>query len=415
MKLLLIAPEYPPAFGGMQTHGKELARWFHRRGYPILVVTRKPRTEVFACEAEHYDQQSEIPTLRCLEDSNLRDQLFTLRHIADEYQPDVVYSTQIAFAPAFKNSAPVVCRTAGNDVIRPWVGPYDVSHQAMRRLLSFEKWHRLQANQDWIKLASKHCAAILCNSDWTYKKLNLMGLKNLHVIKGGVNVDLFTPFPEWIKRDMLCEDYPFTILIAARLVLKKGIDVALHAIAKLNHPRVRLMIIGCGPEASQLRSLSHELGIENRVSFVGAVSQEELALRMAWSQLLLMPSRSIFDPRKFTFDYETMGRSACEAAACGIPVIASHCGGLPEMVQNGLTGLLVRPGDAKQLALAIASLLHDPDRVIALGSAARQFAETELSFDHVFEQTLEIMRSVREEHGLVSDRQVLMEDLVHQS
>jgi N-acetyl-alpha-D-glucosaminyl L-malate synthase BshA len=139
----------------------------------------------------------------------------------------------------------------------------------------------------------------------------------------------------------------------------KRVGDAVRALAILRESReVALVLVGEGPERPQVQALAAELGVADRVVCLGALSR--FAQWLACADLFLMPSET-----------ESFGLAALEALACGVPVIASEVGGLPEVVRHGETGLLVPPADPGALASAIAELLDDEPRRRRLGAAAR--------------------------------------------
>jgi glycosyltransferase involved in cell wall biosynthesis len=124
---------------------------------------------------------------------------------------------------------------------------------------------------------------------------------------------------------------------------------------------VALVLVGEGPERPHVQALAAELGVADRVLCLGALPHFSEWLGRA--DLFLLPSET-----------ESFGLAALEALACGVPVIASDVGGLPEVVRHGETGLLVPPGDPAALAAAVASLLDDEPRRQRLGQAGREDA-----------------------------------------
>src|SRR5699024_11245053 len=104
-------------------------------------------------------------------------------------------------------------------------------------------------------------------------------------------------------------------------------------------------------------------GLGERVRFVGARDRDELARLMAGARLLLIPAHS-----------ETYGLTALEAAACGVPVVASAAGGLVEAVRHGETGLVLDSRDPQDWADAVTGLLRDPDQVRRLGVGGLEHA-----------------------------------------
>lgn len=165
---------------------------------------------------------------------------------------------------------------------------------------------------------------------------------------------------------------PGLVLFVGRLVEKKGVALLLKAFAHViaARPEARLRIVGDGPLAPALRSRAAALGIAAAVEFAGALPADEVAaqLRRAW--LLAAPSLTASDG-----DAEGLPNTVVEAAASGLPVIASDHSGIPEAVEDGRTGLLVPEGDVEGLAHTITGLLGAPDRRSDMARAARALAE----------------------------------------
>jgi glycosyltransferase involved in cell wall biosynthesis len=125
-------------------------------------------------------------------------------------------------------------------------------------------------------------------------------------------------------------------------------------------PQVKLVIAGRGAEEQNLRSLAQELGITEQVLFVGHLDQSMLAAYMKNCLALVLPSLT-----------EGLPRVVIEAQLLGKPVIASRVGGIPEIIANGATGLVVAPKDWQALARAMVTILEDPALAERMGSAAR--------------------------------------------
>jgi glycosyltransferase involved in cell wall biosynthesis len=153
------------------------------------------------------------------------------------------------------------------------------------------------------------------------------------------------------------------LFAAGRLQGQKGFDVAIDALARLaaRHPDLSLHLVGSGEEERALRSQAQRLGIAPRVRFLGTLTHDEMLQQIAAASVVLVPSRTI----------EGFSLVALEAAHLGRPVVATRVGGLPETVEDGLTGLLVPPDDAKQLATAIGDLLANPTRTNDMCERAR--------------------------------------------
>lgn len=160
----------------------------------------------------------------------------------------------------------------------------------------------------------------------------------------------------------------FRLLFVGRLVERKGVIHLLRAVARLNDPRVRLTVVGDGPLSLSLRDAARDLGLDDgRAEFTGPVSPEELRHQFERCDVFVLPA--VEDSKG---DVEGLGVVLIEAIAHGRPVIASASGGIPDIVRDGSTGLLVPPGDEEALARAIARLRDDPalaGRLVAEGQA----------------------------------------------
>lgn len=170
-----------------------------------------------------------------------------------------------------------------------------------------------------------------------------------------------------------------------RLVPEKGVDLALHALARSGGDAT-FEIVGGGPEETQLRSLAAALGLGDRVLFTGAVSQERALERIAAFDVLVVPSRSSARRK------EQFGRVAAQALAAGTPVLAADSGSLAEVLDG--CGELFREGDAADLADRLKRLLADPERRRKLAAAGRRRAESDLSWEHVADRMDAMYREV---------------------
>jgi glycosyltransferase involved in cell wall biosynthesis len=156
------------------------------------------------------------------------------------------------------------------------------------------------------------------------------------------------------------------VLAVAHMYPRKSLDILLRALAALP-PRwghVRLHIVGVGPEWSRLQVLTRRLALGDRVSFLGHVSRARLAAEYRRCVLFCLPSRQ-----------EGFGIVYLEAMAAGKAIVACQAAAVPEVVEDGVTGLLVAPGNSAALATALADLFDDPSRRASLGAAGRQRAE----------------------------------------
>jgi glycosyltransferase involved in cell wall biosynthesis len=147
-------------------------------------------------------------------------------------------------------------------------------------------------------------------------------------------------------------------LEAAQLVVQKC-PSARFILAGSSHPSL---------PREDIDAMIRNYSLQNHVEQLGHVSQQELISLYGKASLCVVPSH-----------YESFGLVALEAMACGVAVIAAQTGGLPEVIENGCTGLLVPPGDAKALAEAIGDLLGDPEKRARMGEAGSASARGKYS------------------------------------
>jgi colanic acid/amylovoran biosynthesis glycosyltransferase len=139
------------------------------------------------------------------------------------------------------------------------------------------------------------------------------------------------------------------------------------------------VVIGGGPLRAPLARKAAQLGVADKVSWLGPTAHAEVKYWMRRASIFCLPSCTAANG-----DAEGLGLVLLEAAASGVPVVATRHGGIPEAVLDGVTGLLVPERDAQQLAAALDALLSSPDMRSNLRAQARQFVQTR--FD-LFRQT----------------------------
>lgn len=220
-----------------------------------------------------------------------------------------------------------------------------------------------------------------------------LSLDRVSVVHSSYWEDRFHPGVDGtrVRREIFGGDGPDPILVGfiGRLVPDKGGMHFLRAAARLvpEFPQVRFLLAGRGTEEANLKAAARELGIGERVRFLGF--REDVPEITAALDLSVLPS----------VDCDASSAVLKEAMAVGRPVVATSIGGAAEIVRHGETGLLVPPGDAVALADAIRQILSRPDRGRALGVRGRQRVRAEFTQDRLVEGTLEAYRKVLQRAG----------------
>lgn len=185
---------------------------------------------------------------------------------------------------------------------------------------------------------------------------------------------------------------PIRLLFVGRLVERKGVEVLVQALARLRSQRTaELVIIGTGNREGHIRRAASLAGVSEHVHMRGSVSAEDLAAAYAECDLFVLPA--VVDARG---DTEGLGVVLLEAMAAGRPVIASRAGGIVDIVTDGVTGWLVDPGDADQLADRIVSVASSPEEAREVAERGRREAAERFSWEGILSRTVEVYARARE-------------------
>jgi glycosyltransferase involved in cell wall biosynthesis len=184
---------------------------------------------------------------------------------------------------------------------------------------------------------------------------------------------------------------PVTILSVARAVDKKGLDDVLRALARLPAELDwRFVHIGGGSLVPQLAALAERLGIAGRVAWRGAQPQAAVIEACAAADLFVLASRVTRDG-----DRDGLPNVLMEAQALGLACVSTRVSAIPEVIEDGVTGLLVEPRDPAGLATALAALIRDPARRAALGTAAAREVRARFSAEPGLDRIAALVRGGR--------------------
>jgi N-acetyl-alpha-D-glucosaminyl L-malate synthase BshA len=189
----------------------------------------------------------------------------------------------------------------------------------------------------------------------------------IETITNFVNCNVYKPYADEAERAAarlrLAKPEEAVLMHLSNFRPVKRVVDAVKIFARVAKERpAQLILIGDGPERSAAEWLAHDLGIQSQVRFLG--KQERVSELLPLADLLLMPS-----------ELESFGLAALEAMACKVPSIATRVGGVPELVDHGVTGLLYNVGDVDAMATGALSLLNDPAGLQAMRDAGRKAAQ----------------------------------------
>lgn len=171
--------------------------------------------------------------------------------------------------------------------------------------------------------------------------------------------------------------------MVAQFVSRKGHWVLVHALSILKRRGMRpsIVLFGRGPMRENVAALAEAAGVAGQIRFAGF--RDDLHEWLGSFDLCVHPALK-----------EGLGVAALQAGAAGVPVVGARAGGIPEVIDDGRTGILCPPGDAGAVATAIAQLLQDSDAARAMGRRARERVESRFSVDAMVEGNLEVYRRV---------------------
>lgn len=228
-----------------------------------------------------------------------------------------------------------------------------------------------------LQRATYVCAhSIVANSAAVAERLRRerVPARAIKVVPNGIDADAYAPHgPGPLRR----------IVTVANLRPEKAHDILIDAFALLapTAPRLELFIVGDGPCADALKQHAAQRGVASRVRFLG--HRDDVREILSGSDLFVLTSRS-----------EAFPNSVMEAMAAALPVIATDVGGVPELIQHDVNGILIPVGDRSALVRSVRTLLDHPSRAAALGNSARETIASRFSFTRMVRSFEDLYRQL---------------------
>lgn len=359
MKILMHCVYYPPEVGGLESHVHYLCRALAQMGHRVDVVTshsmkETPRTEVMDGVYVH---RTWFPG---------KSTVGWIAHAAGSVPATVAAArdADILHAQAFQSIPPLIA--ARTRSAAPLVSTWHTSH-----------FLRLATRPGWATILGRLVAAgdanLAASAEIASVAESLAPDHHVQPVTNGVETSIFQasepvlPIPESGRR---------RLIVPRRLFEKNGVEFAVRAIPLIiERHDVEAVLVGDGPERGRLEALAGELGVQDRIHFLGARAHADMPGLLSSAELAIFPSLM-----------EATSVAALECMACEIPVAASRVGGLPEIVDDSVGGLFAA-ADPADLARVVSDLLSDPD-LPSRGEAGRarvvnQWSNTRLAQYHL--------------------------------
>lgn len=328
MKIALLAPS-------KSIHTQKWALFYQSQGIDVKVYTFK----------DHYseDNAKQVPTVVLPKPLPGKASYLAaapaLKKMLKEWQPDVLHShfvSSYGLLGAIVNYKKYFVSVWGKDIF------------------DFPKKSKL--NKKLIEFTLSKATAIFSTSHVMAKETNLYTDRFVEVTPFGVDIDIFYPETEVDKNDKII------IGTVKALEDKYGIADLVKGFALFykEFPNSELLITGDGPQRAEYEQLSKDLGIDEVTTFTGKVPNTEVPNVIRRMSIFAVPS---------TENSESFGVAAVEGMACGIPVVVSNVGGLPEVVVDGVTGIVTDKESPEQLASAFRKLVKNSDLRESMGQA----------------------------------------------
>ncbi|PSL39605.1 glycosyltransferase involved in cell wall biosynthesis [Labedella gwakjiensis] len=354
LTILIGADTFPPNVNGAARFVERLAAGLVRRGHTVHIVAPAASRKHGTFQETHDGAVMTVHRLfsvRWLPHDWLRFALpVVIQHnaakILDEVRPDVVHS----------NSHLIVGRGLSIQAAKRGIRVVATNHLMPENMMEFTvvpKWTRgallrwaWGQTRDILGLAESITTPTRRAADFLEKNTGLTGVIP---ISCGIDADMYTPSfaPRTENR----------ILFVGRVTGEKHIDVLIRALGRLpQHLDAKLTIVGGGDQKRNLEVLAEQLGLADRVTFAGYVTEEELRASYTRATVFAMPSIA-----------ELQSIATMEAMASGLPVVAADAMALPHLVHDGENGFLFAPGDVDELAARLTDVLEaEPERLEAL-------------------------------------------------
>lgn len=285
-----------------------------------------------------------------------------LKKVIAEFKPDVVhahYASSYGLLGSLSKFHPFVLSAWGTDVMK-----FPQESFMNKKIIRFN-----------LKCADAVCAT----SDTIDKYIQNIFPRKVHIIPFGIDFDTFKPTDKFKSKDV------FVVGAVKSLEKIYNIDVLIKAFALVHskYSKTKLLIVGDGKEMKNLEALAGQLQLKDSVVFAGRVPSKETPDQFNKLDCLVNVSQ-----------YESFGVSVIEAMACKVPVVVSDTGGLKEVVNNGVTGICVEPGNVEETSLAIEKIMQDKAFTNSIIESGYQSVKERFSWNDNLTEQIKVYESL---------------------
>jgi glycosyltransferase involved in cell wall biosynthesis len=368
MKILQLCGFYPPSVGGIETYVKYLSENLVLQGHKVTIITRyvigqKPKKRV------EYRNGVKIIWIISKKNSKFNTLLAWIKafFIAMKEEFDIIHTHTVlpiasvgALLKIVKKKK-LVCMVHESQFL---FGMQNLFYRFFAKL-SLEKADFVYASSDELKEVTES-----------------LGLR-VHLLKNAVDIKKFKPVKkDIIRKELKLSEKTRIIITTRRLVEKNGVIYLIRAIPLVlkENKNVFFFLIGDGPEREKIEKEIKKLNISRFVKLKGALQNDEVIAYLNSSDLFVLPSLK-----------ESTSMSGLEAMACGLPIVGTNIGGIPQIIDDGKNGYLCEPKNPRDLANKIIKVLSNPRK---MGLNSRKIVLKEYTWNKRCNEILEIYKKI---------------------
>ncbi len=363
MNILMVSLDFPPTVGGIAAHVFELARAISNQGHSVSVITRKLSSQKNDfCEIENINvYRLQLRWIAPLYGWQLN------RYIHDllpKIKPDIIHLHGMAPLEGYHvKNIPMVYTNHTSGYLKR------IRKGGLRRMALLKRCFK---KPDLFLAPSRELLEI---------PFSINALK--HYISNGVDDQKYCYTPDariTIRQRLGLSDHDIVGILTRRLVKKNGVIHLAEAASHIKNPRLKLLIIGDGPERASIETLLNR-NFKNRFFMLGTKTHDEIIPYYSAADFSILPSLM-----------EATSISGLEAMSARLPLVGTSVGGIPELIKDGENGYLCRPADGKDLAAKIDQLTANDLR--PLGETSRRSVESQFAWSQIAFQTITLYNKI---------------------